>query len=186
MQAIILTKDPNIYNQLIALKKQTQKDHAHNVARRIHAIVMNMDGKSAPEISKALKVSRSQVSVWIRKFSQAGIDALLEGIRSGRPSKLTFNQLNRFAEILHKGPRTYGFSQNHWSYSLIQKVLTKEFKVKYHPTHLRKILHIMNFSIRSLNKQPLKKASKPKKKQLEWEKKWYPDIKKMRWLQRPG
>jgi transposase len=182
MRAIFLEKNRKTYNLLKSLKKKTEKDKAFNVARRIHAIMLNMDGNTAPEIAGILGVSRCQVSEWIRKFSKGGIDFLLEGIRSGRPSKMSFNQLNLFTEMLRKGPEKCGYSCKAWTYALIQEMIHKEFGVSYHPSHLRKLLHIMNFSLRDTKRKNNVLSKKQKKK---WEEKWYPDTRKMRWLQKP-
>ena len=148
MRAIFIKKDREIYNQLKRLKANVKKDKVFNVARRIQAILMNMDKKTSPEIAQILCVSRCQVSLWIRKYQQGGVEALLERMRPGRPSKLSFSQLNQFTDMLRLGPQKCGFNQNFWTYSLIQKLIYKEFRVKYYPSHVRKILHIMNYPIR--------------------------------------
>jgi hypothetical protein len=47
---------------LLNLKRQAERDGPSRVARRLHAIVLNRDGRSSGEIANVLKVARSHVS----------------------------------------------------------------------------------------------------------------------------
>jgi transposase len=180
MRAIFIEKNQKIYRTLKKLKKEVEKDGMHSVSRRIQAIILNMDGYSAPRIAESLHVSRCQASVWIRKYREGGVDALLEGLRSGRPPKLSFEQLNRFIAMLKAGPESCGFPQEKWTYALIQSLIEKEFKIKYHPSHVRKILHVINFSLNTQNS-----GKSEKRKKSKYQKEWTESLSKLRWMQKP-
>src|SRR3972149_4245088 len=72
--------------RLIGLCKQAAQEGAYRVARRLHAVVLNMEGRAAPEIASVLKVHRSKVSLWLHHWPQHGMEGILEGQRGGRPT----------------------------------------------------------------------------------------------------
>ena len=78
--------------KLIRLCKQAAREGAYRVARRLHAVVLNMEGRTAPEIARLLKVHRSKVSIWLHHWQQWGMGGILEGHRPGRPKELSNQQ----------------------------------------------------------------------------------------------
>ena len=60
--------------QLVRFSKQALREGAYRVANRLHAVVLNMEGKTAPEIADVLKVHRSNVCLWLQRWQQDGVD----------------------------------------------------------------------------------------------------------------
>lgn len=181
MNAVFIKKTSKLFEGLKKLKREAEKDKAFRVARRIHGILLNMEEKAAPEIANILHVSRCQVSLWIRKFLKNGSESLLEGYRSGRRPKLSFREVRKLDKLMRKGPVACGFSTGVWTSPLVAELIQNKFKVKYHPGHVRKLLHTMNFSVQR-PKRKLARADEAKK--IEWETERYPAIKKKRWHQK--
>ena len=48
--------------KLFRLKKEAEVDGAYRVARRIHAVILNHEGKTSGDIASILKKPRSRVS----------------------------------------------------------------------------------------------------------------------------
>ena len=90
---------PRTKKRLLTIRREAAADGAHRVATRIHAVLLNDDENTSGEIAKTLKVSLSGVSEWLKVYSEQGVDGLMEGRRSGRPSlslfKLQFSIKNR-------------------------------------------------------------------------------------------
>ena len=106
-----------------------------------------MEGKTAPQISDVRKVHRGNVSIWLRKWRQDGMEGILEGHRAGRPSSLSARQRQELVDILDSGPVAYGFTSGVWTCPMVCRVIEKEFSVSYHPAHVSKILHGLEFSV---------------------------------------
>lgn len=175
MRARLLKLHRKTLGKLLRLKREAEVDGEYRVARRIHAIVLNSDGKSSGEIATVLKSPRSKVSEWLRCYSEHSFEGLLEGYRSGRPSGLNEKQRAELGDIIESGPVSYGFLSGIWTSPMIAKVIEGEFSVSYHPGHVRKILHEMNFSVQR-PKKLLAKADPAK--QNRWRRYTYPSIKK--------
>ncbi len=181
MKPVFLNKIKKKYAHLVDIEKEASEDNAHKVARRIKAVLLNMDGVTAPQIAAIIEVSRSQVSEWLRKYKKGGVEGLLEGGRTGRPPKLNFNQLNSLVEILRKGPAACGYNATHWTLAMISNLIKKNYQIKYHPGHIRKMLHFLGFPLRVINKEKAPAGLGDK----ELLKKLSPDMTKIRWQQKP-
>lgn len=175
MRAIKIYGTVKKINHLVKLSKQALQDGYYRVGLRLHAVVLNMEGKSAPEIANTLKVHRSKVSIWLQRWQQAGMDGLLEGQRSGRPIKLSEYQHQQLADILDSGPIAYGFNSGVWTCPMVARVIHDEFSISYSSSHISRILHKLRFSVQR-PKKILARANKTL--QSRWIRYKYPHIKK--------
>ncbi|EQD72875.1 ISXoo2 transposase, partial [mine drainage metagenome] len=95
--------------------------------------------------------------------------------RSGRPTELTAAQRQALADIIESGPVAYGFDCGVWTSPRITRVIEEEFGVRYHPGHVRKFLHRMNFSVQR-PRRVLVRADPVR--QNRWQRYDYPGLKK--------
>ena len=109
MRARFLRLTARKAQELSALKGEAEKDGAHRVARRIHAVLLNAQERTSGEIAQLLEAPRSKVSLWLAQFQNHGWQALLEGHRPGRPKELTSAQLQQLDGLIDSGPVAYGF-----------------------------------------------------------------------------
>jgi transposase len=161
--------------QLIRLSKQALRDGAYRVAHRLHAVALNMEGRSAPEIADVLKVHRSNVCLWLQRWQEEGMEGILEGHRPGRPPTLSERQRQELVDILESGPVAYGFSSGVWTCPMIARVIEDEFSLSYHSAHVSRILHVLEFSVQRPQKV-LARADKVL--QSKWVRYRYPNLKK--------
>lgn len=175
MRAIKIRGTAKKIEQLVNLSKQAMRDGAYRVATRLHAIALNMEGKSAPYIAELFKVHRTKVCQWFRRWEEDGIKGMLEGHRPGRPERLSQEQRQTLTDILDSGPVAYGFNSGVWTCPMVCRVIEDEFSTHYHPAHISRILHELEFSVQR-PKKILAQADKAL--QSRWTRYRYPDIKK--------
>lgn len=175
MKAVKIHGTDRKIQRLVKLSKQALREGAYRVANRLHAVVLNMEGKTAPQIGNILKVHRSKVSIWLRNWREKGVDGVLEGHRPGRPPSLSEDQQQKLTDILDSGPVAYGFTSGVWTCPMVVRVIEEEFSVSYHPAHVSRILHELKFSVQR-PKKILAKADKAQ--QSRWIRYQYPCIKK--------
>jgi transposase len=147
MEPRLLQLHPRTYQQLVALSKEAERDGAYRVAKRLRAVVRNSEGRTSGQLAEILQALRSKVSQWLQRYQSDGIDGLLEGYRSGRPSGLSEKQQQQLGDILVSGPVAYGLDSGIWTSPLIAWVIETEFGVQYHPGHVRKLLRGWGFSV---------------------------------------
>jgi transposase len=166
---------PRTQNKLTNMMREAAADGADRVATRIHAVLLNHDKSTSGEIAKTLKASPSGVSEWLKIYSEQGIDGLMEGRRSGRPSHLSNLDQILLCDIIDSGPIAYGYVSGLWTSIRIADVIEAEFGIRYHPGHVRKLLQDFGFSVQS-PKRVLARADK--EKQAKWVGETYPKLKK--------
>src|SRR5229473_5583181 len=135
MLARLLRLHPSTYKRLVRLGKEAERDGAYRVAKRLQAVVLNSEGQTSGELARILKAPPSKVSEWLQRYQTDGVDGLLEGYRSGRPSELTQEQQQQLEDILDSGPVAYGLDNGSWTSPRIAWVIAEEFGVQYHPGH---------------------------------------------------
>lgn len=175
MRAITLHGTTKKIQQLVRLSKQALREGAYRVARRLHAVALSMEGRTAPEIANTLKVHRSKVCLWLRNWQQEEMDGVLEEHRCGRPPQLSERQRQELADILDSGPLAYGFTSGVWTCPMVVRVIEDEFSISYHPAHVSRLLHELGFSVQR-PKKVLAKADKSL--QSRWVRYDYPSLKK--------
>ena len=175
MLARLLHLHPKTYGRLVRLGKEAERDGAYRVAKRLQAVVLNSEGRTSGELAGILKAPRSKVSEWLSLYQRHGVEGLLEGYRSGRPSSLTAEQRAQIGDILESGPVAYGLDTGIWTSPMLAWVIAEEFGVTYHPGHVRKLLHQMGFSVQR-PRRVLARADAAA--QDRWHRRTYPHLKK--------
>ena len=142
---------------------------------RLQSVLLNDEGYTSGEIAHKVGASRQKVSMWLKTYSESGIEGLYEGSRPGRPSALSPDEIETLCGIIDSGPVAYGLDTGVWTSPLIRDVIVDEFRVKYHEGHVRKLLKEFGFSVQR-PKRFLALADQQKRR--EWINERYPKIKK--------
>ncbi len=143
--------------------------------RRRIAARMLQAGKGVREVARLVGASPGSVSRWKKALEQGGMEALKAKPHPGRPPKLSEEQKQELAAILRQGPMAAGFPTDLWTLKRVAAVIERHFGVKYHPSHVWKVLRSMGWS-----------AQKPERRARErdeaairhWREKTWPQVKK--------
>jgi transposase len=74
---------------------------------------------------------------------------------AGPTPRLTEEQREQLPVLLKQGSEAFGFRGNRWTARLVAVVIASMFGVRYHPDHVRKLLHALGWS----PQQPRERAS---------------------------
>ena len=128
---------------------------------RIRLLAMShiRDGANRAETAKYLKVNRRMVNDWAKRFFNEGLDGLKEKPRTGRPKKLTSEQLNQFSEyVRNEAVKPQGGRLNGHDFA---NYIDDQFNVRYTVQNVYLLLHQLNFSwITSRSKHPKQSEEK--------------------------
>jgi transposase len=175
MNPIFAFADSQSRRRLLSLRQQAQTDKAPRVALRIQAILMSVDGHTPPRIASLLRVHRTRVHAWVQNWNRFGDEGLKEGHRCGRPCALSAKQQEQLLDTIESGPVAYGLSTGIWTSPLLAEVVEEEFGVRYHPGHVRKLLHRLGCSVQ---RPTSKLVQADPKEQNKWVRYTYPNLKK--------
>jgi transposase len=92
------------HHTLEELQQRTKALTKKRIWLRHQAVVLALQGHSAPEIAQALGCSRRAVQTWVAQSNQGGVAALQERPHTGRPPRLAGPERRRFQERLEAGP----------------------------------------------------------------------------------
>ena len=115
--------------------------------RRARAARLFRAGKKQAEVARSLGVSRQSARRWFVAFLKGGAKELKGAGRAGRKPRLDARQLAKIDDALRRGAKGHGFKTDLWTLPRIAKVIEGLTGVKYHPGHVWRILHRLDWSL---------------------------------------
>ena len=138
------------------LEQMYKQEKDSNVKTKLLVIIHKKEKKKHKDITKALKVSDSQIKRIIRRFRKKGKEGLYRKEGSGNPGYLTDRQKQKLIEYIE---------QEHPTSRQINQYIDDNFDKSYHPFSIPRLLRRLRFS----KITPRKKHYKSDKaKQEEW------------------
>lgn len=144
-------------------------------ARRFRALELYQQGWKRIRIAEALGVSPAAVSQWLAKVAAAGPTALEARKAAGPSPRLTPAQLATVPALLTRGAKAYGVVGDVWTSERVAEVIAREFGVRYHPSHVRRLLKHLGWS----RQKPRRRATQRDEAAIAtWAQERYPALKK--------
>lgn len=86
-------------------------------------------------------VSRTTTSRWHNALTRQGVDSLRKRRATGRPSRLTPEQLGEVVLICREGALASGYPTNRWTTARLASVIESRFGVHYDEDHVGRLMH---------------------------------------------
>lgn len=144
-------------------------------ARRRQALRLLDQGYSLAEVGRMTDSAPSSVMRWRDARTQGGSQALKVRPTPGRPPTLNDAQRQRIIKRLIKGAMASGFATELWTTSRVAEVIQQCCKVRYHRSHVARLLHDFGFSCQKPERQALERDEA---RIDEWKRKDWPRVKK--------
>jgi len=110
-------------------------------ARRLEAAGALLNGLAQSTVARRFGVSRTTASRWSRALRRSGVEALRRRRPTGRPCRLTAEQLASIPGLLVQGARAYGFATDRWTTGRLAHLIELRFGVRYDPDHVGRLMH---------------------------------------------
>jgi putative transposase len=108
--------------------------------RRLEAVQDLLGGLTQSSVARKFGVSRTTASRWNRALQQNGVEALRKRRATGRPSRLTREQLLLIPDIFSQGAILHGFADNRWTTARLASVIQMRFGVRYDHDHVGRLM----------------------------------------------
>lgn len=108
--------------------------------RRLEAVEDLLRGLTQSSIARKFGVSRTTASRWNRALRQRGVDSLKKRRATGRPSRLTREQLQTIPVLFAQGAVVQGFPDNRWTTARLAAVIEARFGVHYDHDHVGRLM----------------------------------------------
>jgi transposase len=155
--------------------KGVQRDFEALERRRLKGMRLLGKGLSQSEVGRRLGVGHASVNRWAQVLAEQGREGLKKAGRAGRKPRLSGEDWKRLEEGLLKGPEVLGYETPLWTLWRVGHLIEQEFRVRYHPGHIWKILRQLQWSCQ----RPEGRARERNEKAIQhWKKVEWPRIKK--------
>lgn len=114
-----------------------QKETAAEFRRR-RAVELRQQGERGSTIARMLGVSRQSVYRWCKIHQSGG--SLKTAPHSGRPPRLSDDQLSTLSELLMQGATAHGWQNDLWTAKRANDVIRKHFNIEFSTENVRRIL----------------------------------------------
>src|ERR687886_3015760 len=131
--------------------------------RRLRALELHEQGWTGKTIAAALGVSKSAVSQWLKRGREGGPEALRAQPPPGRVPRLTAEQRAELPRLLARGAEAFGFLGEVWTAKRVAVVIREEFRVRYHPDHVGRLLRTAGWS----SQKPIRRATQSDEAAIE-------------------
>lgn len=88
------------------------------------------------------------VEYWVRAFDRQGLVGLQEKERSGRPPRLTAEQLKTIGRALRRPPEEAGITANLWDGKALTAFLQRKFSVALGVRQCQRLFRSLGFRLR--------------------------------------
>jgi len=136
---------PHHPEDLEQLRQRSRQQRDAKQRDRYRAVVLALEGHSAPEIARTLARSRRCVQIWVYAYRDRGLEALGPKRQPGCPSKLPVAKQSSFRDRLLGGP-TARDGVCTLRAKDIRRILREEFAVEYTVAGVYDLLHRLGFS----------------------------------------
>src|SRR4051812_22618173 len=112
---------------------------------RVQAVLLAKQGDTAPQIARALGVSRRAVQAWVAAYNRGGVEALPDRPHPGCAPTLPRHEEGRFRERLDGPPRP-GDEVCELRGTDIRRILEHEFAARYTLSGVYRLLHRLGYN----------------------------------------
>jgi putative transposase len=106
----------------------------------LEAVQDLLRGLTQSSVARKFGVSRTTASRWNRALQQNGVESLRKRRATGRPSRLTREQLLLIPDIFSQGAILHGFADNRWTTARLASVIQMRFGVRYDHDHVGRLM----------------------------------------------
>jgi transposase len=114
--------------------------------RRRTAVLLRKQGLTVRTVAERVGCVPSSVVRWTKAVERHGERGLDSKPQAGGKPRLTARQLQRLRIILVRGPQAWGYANELWTLARVADVIERRFKVRYHVSHVHRLLRQLGFS----------------------------------------
>src|SRR6266446_1486912 len=109
-------------------------------SRRLEAVQDLLRGLTQSSVARKFFVSRTTASRWNRALQLKGVEALRKRRATGRPSRLSREQLQLIPDIFAQGTMIHGYPDNRWTTARLAAVIETRFGIHYDHDHVGRLM----------------------------------------------
>lgn len=145
---------------VLGLQDEIRRSDESRYDHRLHAVLLVAQGMKCPEVAGLLGDASRTVEYWINRFETSGLAGLVDGERSGRPGRLTAEQMSVIDSALRKEPREVGLTGTLWDGKTLSAFARSRFGVTLGVRQCQRLFRQLGF--RRRKPRPMVAQADPK------------------------
>lgn len=150
MVAVAITRDDYGPSELRVLAARAR---AGNVARRLLALALVLEGVSRSAAARAAGMDRQTLRDWVHRYNEAGVEGLANRVAPGPQPSLTPEQTQQVAEWVRNGPEPARDGVVRWRRCDLAARIAREFGVTLAERSVGALLRRLGFTRLSVRPQ---------------------------------
>ncbi|HXE63424.1 MAG TPA: helix-turn-helix domain-containing protein [Bryobacteraceae bacterium] len=122
--------------------------------RRLAAARELLNGLSQSQVARRYSVSRTTASRWHRSIVVTGLDGMKKRRATGRPSRLSADQLDAIRTMYQEGAQAHGFPTDRWTTGKLAEAIERTFGIRYDQDHVGRLMHKLGLRERRFTYSP--------------------------------
>ena len=129
------------------IKELFNTDDKYKIGIRLYAVYQVSLGQSSRKLEGLYNTSFKQITNWVHRFEQQGIEGLRDKSERGRRSRLSVIQQEEILDLLsNKSPQVYGFNTDTWTGPLLIAWIKEQFSITFKKAQIYNIIKDMGFT----------------------------------------
>jgi transposase len=127
------------FEMMLAPQRSQNRDDMET--RRLAAAQDLLNGVTQSQVARRHGVSRTTASRWHRSIVVKGVEGMRKRRATGRPSRLTADQVDAIRKMFFEGASAYGFSSDRWTTGKLAEAIERKFRIRYDQDHVGRLMH---------------------------------------------
>jgi len=129
------------------IKALFKKDDRYTIGLRLYAVYQVALGQPSRKLEELYQTSFKQITNWVHRFEQEGIEGLRDKPGRGRKSSLSNDQMVTLSDLLlNESPVDHGYNTETWTGPILIDWISKSFGVEFKKAQIYNIINRLGFS----------------------------------------
>lgn len=128
------------------IKAMFRDDERYTIGIRLYAVYQVALGQPSRKLEELYNTSFKQITNWVHRFENEGIDGLRDKEGRGRTARLQEDQRTRLGALLKENPEKHGYNSATWTGPMLIEWIEKEYGIIYKKAQIYNILKSLGFS----------------------------------------
>jgi transposase len=142
----INVSDPE--NSRALLQQEINRHQDARYDHRLHCVSLVAAGIPCEQVALYFGDSPRSVVNWVRRFDHRGLAGLAEGNHSGRPARLSAEQMEEVRAMIRKPPREVGLPANLWDGKALAQCLQERYQIPLGVRQCQRLFHQLDLRYR--------------------------------------
>jgi len=125
------------------------KDERYTIGIRLYAVYQVSLGQASRKLESLYNTSFKQITNWVHRFEEFGLEGLKDKPKSGRKPRLTKEQLNELSNVLQNNrPDEFGYNTATWNGPILKEYIERHYHVAYQKAQVYNLLKKLGLPIK--------------------------------------